>query len=1838
MNNKLTLALALLLLQAGLSGAAAYSTGIITLSPGDIYTLQDMYANVSNDSVFFYNDTARTGILSASIDIPSEGKLYLSNETLFVNSSYDGQYFIAVNGGALHMNESSNLTALNASLRYYVVVNMGGSLKMSDSHMSYAGYEYGDNGNHSGLWIGTTNESIIRGNTFSNNYIGVFMLSAANVVFSNNTVLASNSTGAHIEAYTGFQIGNYISGNNISGSPTGIYLKSVQNTQILSNRISSSAYGIRLNFSNSSTISGSNISAPVGIYLDNSHSNSVSSANISATGYGVYLNFSNSNTISGSNISAPIGMYLDNSHLNSISSANIFASEHGVYLNFSNSTTISSSTVSAPSSLYLGFSDSGTFSFNKFSSTQHGAYSHFSSSNFFLSSNLSSPTYGLFMNASSARFEGSNVTQNASLFNSSATFLGSYFDFLNLDALSNITRMWHPPIYIWNATAPLSGANFSASDPFGTILSVLSDSNGRVFLNLTQYFQNSTDRLNYTPHNLTIFRGALRFLSPYSFENESQVTFSLIPPDIYWTNISLAITGGNVSISANVSDSLNLSSVLVGIRNSSGVERNFSMNFSGGSASNGSYEYNFSANGSLGTHSVWIYANNSQNSRSSFFAGSFDVHSLSFSLFNISDSFGQQDGIMNPNESFRTLVKIQEYNGSSYFPVSEGAFNITINGMQYELQFFNDSFWISVSNLTASGAANYSSFSANVSGVSSNNISGFSSANYSYSVRTSSVSANISSLVANQNSSVTVSGIVSYFNGSHSFNSSSANVSFWVGGSFAGSALADENGSYSYSLTIPSSAGTHQILINATDSFGIVASNSTFVQARLLVGNITLLGIPSGSSFVTRGTLVNISAFVRKSPLGNITSVVAAVSGSVNHTLLLSNATRTNESGWWVGLLNLSSVSHSLGNSTVTIYANESTNLTQQVPAPSSSFRVQNISLSLSLSSSTSSPNSLIRFYGRAILNPDNSNVSNRLLYLYSTDQYSNTTPIIINESFLLPWDRNTSWLSGSFGNSTVSNGTVVINNTQAFFRDNLSLLSSSTNITIQAGARLSRAGDAVFSFSLSNRTGPLSWGNSSLWYAQNATKTIFRFHPNGTAISNFSFNPSITPTGIAYVDGFLFVSDAFSLQLYNFSSNGSLNSNASLQDGSGVSLAFDGNNFWTSAYGNWLFKLNLNGSYDSNLSTNASNITGIAWDGTYLFYVDSNSSMIHGIFPNGTEASNFSTPNGNKSSYGLAWDGSNLWTANNFTGRAYQVRTESSLFGNLTSSPIEPQYPVVWNSFSAGHDAPNGTNISYLLLDSSTGAVLCDLSNNTNVTDCANSTSVRLFANLTTNDSTYFPVIYNWSLSWTANYSTASYLSNTTSTEYPIIFVSSAVNKTNFPDSNVSIEFSIDNGTTWLAANRSYTWAANFSNRNFRYRALFNTSNQSVSASLDKVFFEYRTAPHTDINGSFNYTFTSPQSYGEYLITANLTDLNGIFGENSASLSVPAPPQVFVVGSSAPVIAETEETLSALRLYPGTATPIAVTIPGVAVTEFLVSVKKIAINVLISVKRLKELPEHVPSPGGSVYRFLEFSKANLEDDNIQGVVVRFKVEKQWLSGNDLNRSSVALLRYSGGNWAALKTSLYKIDDNYTYYESELPGFSFFAIKAEKNVPPLPPSPPPPPPPPEQPPPPPLLRQRDIDIALERFYSLNDTAVSEEARNILYQALDKLQLSQKAFSSGNLTLAKDLLSQASLLMDASSRIKVAKVETPVWYYLIPLLALLLLAGFSYRNMRIEQKPDISDILESLRTSKQALSSLESDYLEGRTDPDTYRLKRAQIKARIDELKAALNNIQQAAAK
>lgn len=68
--------------------------------------------------------------------------------------------------------------------------------------------------------------------------------------------------------------------------------------------------------------------------------------------------------------------------------------------------------------------------------------------------------------------------------------------------------------------------------------------------------------------------------------------------------------------------------------------------------------------------------------------------------------------------------------------------------------------------------------------------------------------------------------------------------------------------------------------------------------------------------------------------------------------------------------------------------------------------------------------------------------------------------------------------------------------------------------------------------------------------------------------------------------------------------------------------------------------------------------------------------------------------------------------------------------------------------------------------------------------------------------------------------------------------------------------------------------------------------------------------------------------------------------------------------------------------------------------------------------------------------------------DNVEDMIVGFKIKQEWLEENSIDSADVVLYRYADDVWNKLETSVTDEDDEYVYYKSVTPGFSPFAISA----------------------------------------------------------------------------------------------------------------------------------------------------------------------------------------------
>ncbi|RLE39602.1 hypothetical protein DRJ17_00190 [Candidatus Woesearchaeota archaeon] len=115
----------------------------------------------------------------------------------------------------------------------------------------------------------------------------------------------------------------------------------------------------------------------------------------------------------------------------------------------------------------------------------------------------------------------------------------------------------------------------------------------------------------------------------------------------------------------------------------------------------------------------------------------------------------------------------------------------------------------------------------------------------------------------------------------------------------------------------------------------------------------------------------------------------------------------------------------------------------------------------------------------------------------------------------------------------------------------------------------------------------------------------------------------------------------------------------------------------------------------------------------------------------------------------------------------------------------------------------------------------------------------------------------------------------------------------------------------------------------------------------------------------------------------------------------------------------------------------------NIPITGIKITAKEEITNLNLEVKALTNKPEHIDSAPNKVYKYLEISKDR--NVNITNNEIKFKVEKTWLTSNNISKNSVRLMHYTD-SWNELNTILSREDSHYAHYTAFTPSFSYFAI------------------------------------------------------------------------------------------------------------------------------------------------------------------------------------------------
>jgi PGF-pre-PGF domain-containing protein len=104
--------------------------------------------------------------------------------------------------------------------------------------------------------------------------------------------------------------------------------------------------------------------------------------------------------------------------------------------------------------------------------------------------------------------------------------------------------------------------------------------------------------------------------------------------------------------------------------------------------------------------------------------------------------------------------------------------------------------------------------------------------------------------------------------------------------------------------------------------------------------------------------------------------------------------------------------------------------------------------------------------------------------------------------------------------------------------------------------------------------------------------------------------------------------------------------------------------------------------------------------------------------------------------------------------------------------------------------------------------------------------------------------------------------------------------------------------------------------------------------------------------------------------------------------------------------------------------------------------------NTNVFVTQYYNTPTGIPTENsGQVYQYLQISLSN--STNVQQANLIFKVNKSWISSNNLNQNNISIYKLdnsTNNQWMILPTTYNGADANFYYYQTSVNSFSYFAI------------------------------------------------------------------------------------------------------------------------------------------------------------------------------------------------
>jgi PGF-pre-PGF domain-containing protein len=123
-----------------------------------------------------------------------------------------------------------------------------------------------------------------------------------------------------------------------------------------------------------------------------------------------------------------------------------------------------------------------------------------------------------------------------------------------------------------------------------------------------------------------------------------------------------------------------------------------------------------------------------------------------------------------------------------------------------------------------------------------------------------------------------------------------------------------------------------------------------------------------------------------------------------------------------------------------------------------------------------------------------------------------------------------------------------------------------------------------------------------------------------------------------------------------------------------------------------------------------------------------------------------------------------------------------------------------------------------------------------------------------------------------------------------------------------------------------------------------------------------------------------------------------------------------------------------------------------IPITEYSFYVKTPLAGVTITTEAFDAKPSSAKIiPSGTVYKYITIDTKGIAENEVSSVNIMFKIKKEWLAKNNVNKEDVKLQRYVNSQWQPLSTRYTKTTEIFYYYEATSPGFSVYAVTGQEG-------------------------------------------------------------------------------------------------------------------------------------------------------------------------------------------